>query len=193
MTPLVLIRHGPTDWSTEHRLQGRSDRPLSEEGRRVVAAWRVPKDFEGFLWQTSPLLRTRQTAALMNHPEAKIEPRTIEMNWGAWEGQKLPDLRRSLGEEMTRREALGLDLKAPGGESPREVQERLAPWLAELACNRLPTIAVTHKGVIRALYALAVGWDMRGDPAQKLKDGCAHRFTLDRDGHLILDRLNIKL
>ena len=193
MTPLVLIRHGPTDWSTEHRLQGRSDRPLSEEGRRVVASWRLPKDFKGFAWQTSPLLRTRETAVLMGHPEAKVEPRIVEMNWGAWEGHKLADLRRSLGEEMTRREALGLDLKAPGGESPREVQDRLAPWLGEIAQARESTVAVTHKGVIRALYALAVGWNMRGDPAQKLKDGCAHRFTVHRDGHLNLDRLNIKL
>jgi probable phosphoglycerate mutase len=53
---------------------------------------------------------------------------------------------------MTQNEAAGLDFRPPGGESPRDVQERLKPYLASLAG---PTIAVTHKGVLRALYALA--------------------------------------
>ena len=93
-----------------------------------------------------------------------------------------------LGEE-----AEGLDFRAPGGESPRDVQARLAPLLAEIARAARPTVAVTHKGVIRALYALAVGWDMTDKPPEKLRDDCVHVFTLSAEGAPSVDRLNLPL
>ena len=34
MTTLLLVRHGETDWNAEGRLQGHTDRPLNERGRR---------------------------------------------------------------------------------------------------------------------------------------------------------------
>ena len=33
MTTLLLVRHGETDWNAEGRLQGHTDRPLSDYGR----------------------------------------------------------------------------------------------------------------------------------------------------------------
>jgi len=62
MTPLVLIRHGATDWNADGRIQGRSDPPLSAAGRRAVAAWRLPEEMTGpgaedWTWLTSPLER----------------------------------------------------------------------------------------------------------------------------------------
>ena len=33
MTTLLLVRHGETDWNAEGRLQGQTDRPLSEFAR----------------------------------------------------------------------------------------------------------------------------------------------------------------
>ena len=52
---------------------------------------------------------------------------------------------------------------------------------------------MTHKGVIRALYALASGWDMRGAPPEKLRQPCAHRFLLSPGGDPRVERLNIPL
>src|SRR3546814_9115545 len=94
---------------------------------------------------------------------------------------------------MAAAEALGLDLRPPGGESPRQVQDRLKPWLAERSSCGRDTIAVTHKGVIRALYALACGWDMTGPPPDKLRDLNCHLFRLEPAGVLRIDRLNIPL
>ena len=76
--PLVVLRHGPTDWNAGRRIQGLSDRPLSAAGRAVVRRWKLPDDSAGYHWMTSPLLRARETAALMGHGDAVIESALVE-------------------------------------------------------------------------------------------------------------------
>ncbi len=190
---LVVIRHGPTDWNEKGLIQGRSDRPLSQAGREAVARWRLPPELTGHRWATSPLRRAVETAEILGHPEAAPEVALIEMHWGGYEGWRLQDLRRRDGAAMARNEARGLDFRPVGGESPRDVQARLRPWLERLAGGGGATVAVTHKGVIRALYALAVGWDMTDKAPDRLHDGAAHRFRLAPDGVPGIDRLNIAL
>jgi probable phosphoglycerate mutase len=191
--PLVVLRHGPTDWNAERRIQGRSDRPLSEAGRAAVRRWSLPVECSGYDWITSPLLRARETAALMGHDDAVIEAALIETDWGQWEGRILGELRDCLGAEMLRMEARGLDFRPPDGESPRDVQARLAPWLTRVAAGGRPCVAVCHKGVIRALAALASGWNMTGPPPEKLRDAAAHRFVVGTGGTAAVGRLNLPL
>jgi probable phosphoglycerate mutase len=191
--PLVVLRHGPTDWNAARRIQGRSDRPLSAAGRVAVRRWRLPDACVGYDWTTSPLLRARETAALMGHGDARVEPALIETDWGRWEGRTLAELRERHGAEMAEMEARGLDFRPPGGESPRDVQARLAPWLRRVAAAGRPCVAVCHKGVIRALAALASDWDMTGPPPEKLRDESAHRLLVGPDGTAILGQLNLPL
>lgn len=189
MTALLVLRHAPTDWNEAGLIQGRADRPLSEAGRLRVSTWRLPPAAKEVRCVSSPLLRAMQTARLLGlRPEA--EPSLIEMDWGEWEGRSLAALRRELGGAMAENEAAGLDFRPPGGESPRDVQARLRPFLLSLT---RPTVAVTHKGVLRALYALATGWTMRDNPETRLKDGCAHLFEVGPSGDVAVGELNIPL
>ena len=193
MTLLFILRHGVTPWNREGRIQGRSDIGLAEDARAEISSWSLPQEARAARWLTSPLIRARDTAVLLGHPEAYIEERLQEMHWGAWEGQRLADLRRDLGAAMTQNEARGLDLQPPGGESPRDVQIRLNPLLADLAERKETVTAVSHKGVIRALYALASQWDMTGKPPTKLQNNCCHAFRLSPDGTAEIENLNIPL
>ncbi len=196
MIPLVVIRHGPTAWNAEGRIQGRSDVPLSPNGRAAVRSWRLPPGVggPGWTWLCSSLSRARETAHLLDPAaDPREHPALIEMNWGAWEGRVLAELRLAGGSEMIEAEARGLDFRPPDGESPRDVQARLVPFLESLARVAVPCFAVTHKGVIRALYALASGWDMTGRPPEKLRDACAHGFALDDQGRPQVKRLNLDL
>ncbi len=181
MTRLALLRHGPTDWTAEGRIQGRADVPLSAAGRATVAGWRLPDGWAGWRWLSSPLARARETAAILG-VDAGIDDRLVEMDWGDWEGRRLADLRASLGGAMAAMEARGLDLRPPGGESPRDVATRLAPLLAALAAEGRDTVAVCHKGVIRAAVALATGWDMTGRAPVKVRDGTAVVMDLAAGG-----------
>lgn len=193
MTLLALIRHGPTAWNAAGRLQGRRDVPLSPAGRKSVLSWRVPAELRGCCWVTSPLSRAVETATLLGAVGARTDPRLVEMSWGDWEGKRpadLPPAERALHERW---ETGGPDFRPPGGETPREVQERLSPFLAEVAAAGVSTVAVVHKGVIRAVYAAATGWDMRQPQPQRLRRSAAQLFRLGQGGAPAVERLNLAL
>ena len=194
MTLIVALRHAPTAWNRDQRLQGRTDVALDEEGVAVAARWRIEPDWAGYRILSSPLQRARMTAAIL-FPDADIgiDRRLIEMDFGTWEGKRLAELRADPAEDAAAREGLGVDFKAPEGESPREVQARIQPLLARLAELERPTVLVTHKAVIRALYALASGWTMIGKPPAKLRPHCAQVFRLAADGTPAVARMNVSL
>lgn len=192
MTRLALLRHGPTVWNGEKRLQGRADRPLSPAGEAEVRSWVLPLEIASFRWLTSPLIRARRTAELIG-VDAAIEPAVIELDFGAWEGRRLADIRAEDPGGTEANEARGLDFCPPGGESPRDVQARLAPLLARLAQEGLDTGIVSHKGVIRALLSLATGWPMVDKPPVKLFWDRVHLFELAAGGTPRLIQPNLPL
>lgn len=190
-TTLLIVRHAITAWNAERRVQGSVDEPLSDRGRDMASSWRLPADAVERRWFASPKRRAWETARLLGLTP-QPEPRLIEMNWGDWEGRLIAELRAS-GAMTAEIEALGLDFRPPGGETPREVQARLRPWLAEVAASGAPAGAVAHNGILRAVYALATGWDMLEKPPHKLRNGHAHRFRLAPDGMPSVDEVNIPL
>ncbi|HEX2116754.1 MAG TPA: histidine phosphatase family protein [Alphaproteobacteria bacterium] len=192
MTQLVLIRHAPTAWNREGRMQGHEDVPLLDESRADLARRRIPEPYAGFRALASPLRRCIDTAALLGLVISR-DPRLIEMDWGDYQGHTLAELRAHHGFDLAANEARGLDFRPPRGESPRDVQTRVAPLLVEIASAERSTIAVTHRGVIRAVYARAVGWDMTGEAPQDFDVYALHVFRLERDGTPRVDRLNVPL
>jgi len=153
----------------------------------------MPPPVDQYHWVCSPLCRATQTAELLGARDSEIEPRLTEMNYGKWEGSRLDDLRVTLGERMAENEARGLDFRPEGGEKPREVQERLVPWLLDVARYGRPTVAVSHHGIIRALFSLATGWNMVGPPPEKFRWGAMHLFRITEDGQVRVERINISI
>ena len=117
MTLLAVIRHGPTSWNENGIVQGRSDIPLSDAGRALVAGWRTPAELDGFAWVSSPLHRAVETATILSGAPPATDARLIEMDWAAWEGMRLPELRAQLGDLMRAWEAKGLDFRAPAARA----------------------------------------------------------------------------
>ena len=189
MTIVALLRHGETAWNAEGRVQGQTDVALSDAGREKLRGTKLPAACRGMRVVTSPLGRCVETAALLGFPEAPREPRLMEMDWGAWQGRRLQDLRESLGESFRENEDRGLDFRPPGGESPREVMARVRSWLEE---QQAPTLAVTHRGVIRVVLAAATGWDMLGKPPAKLDRAAVQLFEVDDGGNIRVVELNVR-
>lgn len=194
MLILSFLRHASTQWNELGRMQGRHDIPLSSAGHAEVAAWRLPHIVsEPVEWISSPLSRAVETAARLCGHAPCVEPALTEMDWGAWEGFRLAELRARFGSEFTRNEHRGLDFRPPGGESPRDVMDRMTRWLDAIAQRERPIVAVTHNGVLRALLAIATGWDMTSKPPIKLRQATLHRFVLEAGRKLAVVACNVPL
>ncbi|MGF1624952.1 MAG: histidine phosphatase family protein [Alphaproteobacteria bacterium] len=199
MTRLAIIRHGPTRWNAEKRLQGYTDIPLSPEGRAMISTWRLPDGLGDRRWVSSPLSRAMETARLLGAPaEVALEPRLKEINYGAWEGRTYADIEAEIGEaRLLDMQATGLAYAAPGGESRADLHDRLAAWLAEVAAVGVPVLAFAHQGVIRGLTAMALGWDYIGELPEPFAGlrirAVAHEFEVVAGGPPVIVRLNIPL
>ncbi|WP_152046947.1 histidine phosphatase family protein [Aureimonas psammosilenae] len=187
MPDFLILRHAPTEWNRLGRMQGRADPDLSSQGLSEARSWTLPSFSRSWPCLSSPLARARQTAEALGLTPI-VNPSFIEMDWGAFEGRTLEELRAD--EAFAANEARGLDFRGEGGESPREVGARA---LAGLATLEEDSIVVTHKGVIRALLAVAWPWNMTGKAPVKLRPASAHLFRLEAGGALALAQANIPL
>lgn len=87
---LYIMRHGKTDWNEIHKLQGRTDIPLNDEGRRMAkAAGKEYQDIHLDICFCSPLIRARETAQLVLQGRdipIVYDERLMEMSFGIYEG-----------------------------------------------------------------------------------------------------------
>ena len=95
-TEIVLVRHGATEWSASGQHTGRTDLPLTDEGRveaeRLAARLRG-RDFELVL--TSPLRRARDTAVLCGLGDrAEVDDDLHEWDYGDYEGKTTAEIRQ---------------------------------------------------------------------------------------------------
>lgn len=177
MIRLAIIRHGHTPWNRAGQIQGRTDIALEEQAAADLAALKLPDGWQDADLVASPLQRATQTARLIADRDAREEPALIEMDWGAWEGKKGLELKADPNSGFRDIEHWGWDYRPPNGESPRDVAERLAPWLDSLSQD---TIAVCHIGIMRVLLARATGWNFDGPAPFRIKRN--RLFVMDWDG-----------
>ena len=87
---VYLMRHGQTDWNKEYRLQGATDIPLNEEGRRQAKeAAEKMRDIPFECVYSSPLIRAKETAQIISafHDiPTVVDDRLKEMSFGIYEG-----------------------------------------------------------------------------------------------------------
>lgn len=193
MTQLVFLRHGLTQWNVERRLQGRRDVPLNDDGREMVAAWRLPRNLINCPIVASPLVRSTETAEILKstHPElglVETDPRLMEKSWGIWEGQNLHEMEATEGDK-----AHDPDHRPENGESRRDMLGRIGEFLADAAQQDGPRIVVTHRGVIRTVYGLATGWNLSGETPDEMSRQRGHVFEAATDGTAAITQLNLPL
>lgn len=87
---LYIMRHGRTDWNEKHKLQGRTDIPLNQDGIEMAEKARAEyADIHFDICYCSPLKRARQTAEIVlagrNIPII-TDDRLSEMCFGIYEG-----------------------------------------------------------------------------------------------------------
>lgn len=153
-----LVRHGQSTWNAERRVQGQQDPPLTALGREQAAltASALPAGVDAVLG--SDLRRAEETAQIVAQryglPVA-LDRRLREQGLGIIEGRTLAEaLEVTEGHDWT-----DLDATVEGGESLREVYDRLVPLGRELAAGAhgRSVVVVSHGDTIRVAQCALAG------------------------------------
>jgi probable phosphoglycerate mutase len=157
-TRLVVVRHGETEWNLASRIQGHADSPLTATGRAQAAAIAARLAGERFdRLVSSDLGRAWQTAqAIASRTGHAIEPdeRFRERNYGVAEGFTYGEIDVTYPDIFSRVRDTDPDAGVPGGESRRQLYERVRDAFESLVRGapgqRLAVVC--HGGVLAALY-----------------------------------------
>lgn len=162
---ITVVRHGETEWNKSMQLQGHSDSPLTNEGKKQVQLVAESLKYRKFdLLITSDLKRAVDTAECINkyHNLNTIYLKELrERAFGVMEGLTLERIRTQYPEVFKAYISRNAEYPVPGGESLTEFGIRVISILQgfEESYNGKHLLVVAHGGVLdcilRRIFGLA--------------------------------------
>jgi len=157
MSEVWIVRHAETAWSRARRHTGRTDVPLTDEGRaaaRALAPALAGRAFARVL--TSPLSRARETCELAGLGAAAVDrEELVEWDYGAYERITTEEIRRERPHWFLWRDG------CPDGETAFDVGRRVDGVIDELVeltdTDGGDAILFAHSHVLRVLAARWIG------------------------------------
>ena len=146
---VVLVRHGETDWSRAGRHTGRTDVPLTEQGRRQAEAVGVALRDRAFaVVLTSPLARALESCRLAGFGDrAELRDELMEWDYGAYEGRRTSEIREERPGWTLWRDGV------PEGESSDQVGERADSVIDQIRALDGDALLFAHGHMLRVLTA----------------------------------------
>ncbi|QHQ59463.1 histidine phosphatase family protein [Anaerocolumna sedimenticola] len=166
-TEIYLVRHGETDWNKEGKFQGCTDINLSKEGTQQAHLLKEVFNNNFDYIYTSPLSRAVQTAEILceNHKEINpvIVPDLREINFGAWEGLTIKQIREQYPAEYQAWRTDEEYANLIGGDlTLRNASNRAKDAILKLADKHTgkKTVFVAHGGILKAALIGIFDWKM---------------------------------
>ncbi|MDQ1515434.1 MAG: hypothetical protein QOE80_1264 [Actinomycetota bacterium] len=146
---IFLIRHGATEWSVSAQHTGRTDIPLTDEGRRQAERLRVRLAREHFaIVLVSPLKRARETAELAGFGDvAAVDPDLVEWDYGEYDGRTAAQIRQQRPGWTPWHDGF------PGGETLEQVAARAARVVAGVQDVPGDVALFAHGHILRVIAA----------------------------------------
>lgn len=145
-----LVRHAPT--AATRRGAFPADEPLDERGRERAARL---VGLQGARAVTAPAQRCRETAGLAGFPDARIDARWAELDFGGWTGRTFQEVWE---EDRGPVEGWLADPRVapPGGESLDELRARVVAALDDLREPATSTVVFTSGGPVKVAVLTAL-------------------------------------
>lgn len=164
MRRLIIWRHGNTDWNAGGRVQGQTDVPLNDVGRRqAVEAAEILVKMRPAAIVASDLRRAAETAAVLGARTGipvHSDPRLRERYFGAWQGMLMTEVARTRAGEY-QRWISGADVIGGDVETLDDLGKRVAEAL-EAAADMAPpggtVVVATHGAAARQGMGHLLGW-----------------------------------
>lgn len=189
MGDLILLRHGPTEWSLAGKHTGRTDVALTPQGIAAAAALapmlarrQIATVF------TSPAIRAVRTAELAGLHAGKQDPDLWEWDYGGYEGMTTAQIRQQRPGWYLWRDGVVRGDAAHPGESLQAVGAR-ADRVLDRAAAFLPdgdVALVAHGHVLRVLAARWLGLPPREGRLFRLDTGTVSTLGTEHGEPVIL-------
>jgi broad specificity phosphatase PhoE len=159
---LYLARHGETDLNIDDRYQGVSDAPLNARGRIQAETLAAALPYDVIHIVASPLQRALHTAQAVGHARGlavQVMAGLREKDFGAFDGLTPTEVAERFPALWRSGVITSWDQRPPGGETTREVVQRVSDCLHELHDRHRDgtVLLVVHGFVVRALRYLLDG------------------------------------
>ena len=176
---IVLVRHGETEWSRDGRHTGRTDLPLTENGRRQAELLRGALAEWGFTQVlSSPLQRALETCRLAGlRDSAQTTDDLREWDYGEYEGITTAQIRESRPDWYLWRDG------CPGGEQAADVGRRVDRVIASLGEGDVALFA--HGHVLRVLAARWIGLEPEAGALLALGTGTLSVLGYERETRVV--------
>lgn len=172
---IYIIRHGQTELNKRNLLQGRSDHPLNEDGRKQAEALREYFQSEDIHFShvySSPLCRAIETAQIISGTDQiMIDERLIEMDYGPYEGS---DLKNPTPKMIAFFSDFVNNPAPPGMEPLADIVDRSGRFIEEVHRQAaegnvlISTHAIAMKGILEYLTP-----DSKGSYWSKFVGNCS--------------------
>lgn len=150
---LWLVRHGETEWTASGQHTGKTDLPLTLEGKlhaRQIAGFLNGRRFNLVL--TSPLRRATETCRLAGYSEhAIVDANLLEWDYGDYEGRTTAQIQKTRTSWSLWKDGV------PNGESIEQVATRAQNVIARVLANFGDTLLFAHGHILRILTACWLG------------------------------------
>jgi broad specificity phosphatase PhoE len=198
MTKLIMIRHGESIANKEGRFAGHSDYELSELGfEQARRAGKYIKDhYQVDVVYASDLKRAFHTAlptAELFGLEAIPDEGLRELYVGEWETLHHLEVAKRYPEDFNTWMNDFSNARCTGGESIRELYDRIVPHVLKIASeNEEKTVVIaTHSTPVRAFECYAMGLPPeRIDEAPTPVNASICVFNVE-NGHATVEKFNI--
>ena len=147
---IVVVRHGETQWSLAARHTGRTDVPLTEQGRAqaqrlqtLLGSWTFAAVF------TSPLSRAAETCSLAGYGGVAVaDPDLMEWDYGEFEGNTIDEIRDAHPGWRLFRDGV------VGGESLESVATRAERVISRVRAVDGDVLLFGHGHILRLVTAV---------------------------------------
>ncbi len=165
MSAWYLVRHGETSWNRSGRIQGHTDVPLNDHGRRQMTI--LAKRLAGCNFSAvyaSDLSRATESAGMIvkgHQASIRTDSDLREFSYGDWEGLTLKEIEARYPTVLAQRMGSGHNaFAAPGGEDSIQVLDRVRRFYENIVKRHDDSedlLIVAHGGSLRALLICLLG------------------------------------
>ncbi len=198
MGKLLITRHAESEWNASGKWTGLTDVHLSEKGFHEAALLGLSiRDLDIKLDQAycSQQIRTLETlegildsSGQIDVPFARSEA-INERDYGEYTGKNKWDMQKLVGDDEFAGIRRGWDHPVPGGETLKQVYERVVPFYKDEIMPQLlagkNVLLVAHGNSIRSLIKYIEKISDKGVESLEMMFGRTIVYDVDADGYMV--------